>query len=156
MDLTITARDTEIPSKNIFGWKIPLGEMWFVTMGIIPWTELHPGPKIKENYISILEIRSGLKNKIEMQHLCRTWSPKCASFIFLNKPAAEPGQNLQPGSAWQPHILPWLLLCPAPAASTEILPVERCKTCCFLRMDFCFFVVKNEPFILPSVYSSML
>lgn len=63
VDLTITVRDAEIPSKNGFGWKIPLGEVWLVTMGIILWTELHPGPKIKENYISILEIRSGLKIK---------------------------------------------------------------------------------------------
>lgn len=63
VDLTIAARDTEIPSKTIFGWKTPLGEAWLVTMGIILWTELHPGPKIKENYISILEIRSGLKRK---------------------------------------------------------------------------------------------
>lgn len=63
VDLTITVRDTEIPAKNIFGWKIPFGEVGFVTMGIILWTELHAGPKIKENYISIWERRSGLKIK---------------------------------------------------------------------------------------------
>lgn len=96
-----------------------------------------------------------------MQHLCRTQSPKCAGFIFLNKPAAEPGQSPQAGPAWQPHVLPWLLLCQAPAACTETLALERsscCKTSCFVRewiLTF-LFLIKNEPFILPTVYYGVL